>query len=344
MSAGFGIIGAGTWGETHAKAYLGVPDATVVGVADLDGDRARDLAQKYNVSFSTDDYTELLARTDVDAVSIATPDFAHKPLCIAAAKAGKHILVEKPLATTVADAREILATCATNHVTLMVDFHNRWNPPFNKLKRAIDAGEFGDPQMLYLRLSDTLFVPTKMLSWAAKSSVAWFLASHTTDLVRWLCNAEVTRVYSVSRASVLPALGVETPDFFLTTLELNNGAVALMENCWILSDASPVIFDFKCEFVGSKGHVNIDPSHHGMMQQFTEGGGAEYPDVLVFPEVFDKYSGFAIESIRHFAECVLTGRHPLATGEDGLKVTQVICALLESAEKGRPVDVQEVAG
>jgi len=336
MSVGFGIIGAGTWGETHAKAYRAVPGAHLAGVADLDGDRAKKLAAAYGIPFATDSHAELLEREDVSAVSVATPDFAHKPLCLAAARAGKHILVEKPLATTVADAKEIIAACESAGVKLMVDFHNRWNPPFHKLKQAVQRGDLGEPQMLYLWLSDTLFVPTQMLSWAAKSSVAWFLASHTADLARWLCNADVKKVYSVSRSNVLAPQGIDTPDFFMTTLELTNGAVAVMENCWILSEASPVIFDFKCEFVGSKGHVNIDPSHHGMMQQFTEAG-AEYPDVMVFPEVFGQHHGFAVASIRHFAECVLQDLPPLVTGEDGLKVTEVVCAILESAEKGEPV-------
>lgn len=336
---GFGIIGAGTWGETHAKAYGGVAGASVAAVADLDGERARSLAAEYGVPFATADHNELLARDEVRAVSIATPDFAHKDLCVAAANAGKHVLVEKPLATTVADAQAIIDACEAAGVTLMVDFHNRWNPPFNKLKRSVEKGEFGEPQMMYVRLSDTIFVPTKMLSWAAKSSVAWFLASHTTDLVRWLCNSEVRRVYSVSRSNVLAPQGIDTPDFFMTTLELENGAVAVMENCWILSEAAPVIFDFKCEFVGSKGHVNIDPSHHGMMQQFTEDGGAENPDVIVFPEVFGRHHGFAVDSIRHFADCVMNERQPLVSPQDGLKVTEVVCALLQSAAEGGPVEL-----
>ena len=120
---GFGVIGTGiVGGAWHAHVYHHMPKSELVAVCDLNGERAREIADRYGVQHVYTDYRELLARDDIAAVSIATPDFAHRDIAVAAARAGKHILVEKPLATTVEDAEAILAAVDEAGVKLMVDF------------------------------------------------------------------------------------------------------------------------------------------------------------------------------------------------------------------------------
>ncbi|MFQ6133214.1 MAG: Gfo/Idh/MocA family protein [Armatimonadota bacterium] len=333
-----GVIGVGTWGETHLKTYGAHPECDIRCLCDVNEELARERAGEYGVGAWTTDYEELLGDEAIQAVSIATPDFAHGDIAVAAANAGKHILIEKPLATTVADCERIIAAAQANGVKLMVDFHNRFNPPLVKTKRSLEEGELGDLQMMSVRLNDTLFVPTQMLSWAGKSTVTWFLASHCVDLVRFLSGDEVRRVYSVSRSRVLEPLGIPTPDFYQTILELEGGATAYVENCWIISESFPNVFDFKLEVVGAKGTVFADLSTHGMLSRYTEEE-AGYPDVAVFPEVHGKLLGFAVEAIRHWIDCLLEDKEPLVGGGDGLAATKVVLAIHQSAEKGEPVEV-----
>lgn len=340
MKTGFGVIGAGTWGERHAATYASRPDVELTLVCDLNADRAREVAQRHGARGWTTDYREVVAHPGIQAVSVATPDFAHREAAVAAAQAGKHILCEKPLATTIEDCQAILEAVSRTGVKLMVDFHNRFNPPFLRMKEALERGELGDPLMLYVRLNDTLFVPTQMLSWAGKSTVGWFLGSHAFDLVRWLCGSEVRRVFAVSRSVVLKSRGIDTPDFFQTTLELANGTTAQVENCWVVAETAPVIFDFKCELVGSRGTMYVDASHHRMVQKYTLQE-ATYPDVLASPEIYGKPTGFAIESIHHFVDCVLAHREPRVTGQDGLQATRIVLAMEESARRGQPVELEE---
>ncbi len=337
-ATGFGVIGAGTWGERHAAAYAYRPDVERALVCDLDEARAKQVAERHGAKGWTSDYREVLARADIEAVSVVTPDFAHREIAEAAARAGKHILCEKPLATTVEDCRAVIDAAAEAGVKLMVDFHNRFNPPLVEMKTALEKGELGEPVMLYARLNDTIFVPTKMLSWGGRSTVGWFLGTHVFDLVRWLCGSEVKRVYAVSRSRVLKARGIDTPDFFQTTLELANGATAQVENCWVVAETPPVVFDFKCELVGSRGTMYADMSHHGMLRKYTPEE-ATYPDVTAFPEVYGKPTGFAVESINHFCDCVLSGREPIVTGDDGLRATEIVLAMEESARTGLPVEI-----
>ena len=114
-------------------------------------------------------------------------------------------------------------------VRVMVDLHNRWSPPFAEAKQRIENGELGTLRNAYFRLNDVKWVATDMLSWAAKSSILWFLGSHSFDTLQWLFNDHVTRVYAVSNRGVLDALNVHTEDVFLTTLEFAHGGIAHME-------------------------------------------------------------------------------------------------------------------
>lgn len=337
MDVGFGVIGAGTWGTLHARTYASTPGVRLAAVCDLDPERARQAAGGARVAT---DYRELLADPEVRAVSIVLPDFLHRDAVVAAAEAGKPILVEKPLATTEEDARAMIDAAAANGVALMVDFHNRWSPPFAALKEALDAGELGAAQMVSYRLNDTVFVPTQMLRWAGRSSALWFLASHCLDTLLWLLDARsggdaVERVFCVARSRLLrDAHGVDTPDFFQSLLEWRSGLVVHLENAWILPEGAPSVFDLKCEFVGAEGAFFIDGSFHGAQKVRAR---TTYPDALVAPTVHGRPAGFAAESIRHFARCVLTGETPAVDGVDGLAVTRLIRALEESARQGVPV-------
>ena len=336
---GFGLIGTGLWGEMHARTYASSPVVEFKAVCDLRKDRAKEISEKYGAKDYYSDYKKLLDRDDISAVSIATPDFAHTEIAVAAAKAGKHILIEKPLATSVEDCEKILAAVReAKDIKFMVDFHNRWNPSFVNAKAAIKGGDLGKPMLMYVRLNDAISVPTSMLSWASKSEVAWFVGSHAVDLTRWLFNDEVCKVYAVSRSEVLKGKGVDTPDFYEAILEFRNGGVATVENCWILPNSLPTIIDFKFQIIGSEGAIYIDLSSHGVIQKYTKED-ASNPDVFVCPTIHGKSMGFGIESIRHFVECVAKDKKPMVTAEDGLAATKIISAIQESSRKGEPVNL-----
>jgi predicted dehydrogenase len=342
---GFGVIGVGTWGELHARTYASTPGARTVALCDLDLDRATKVnAAIGSVAKVYRDYRDLLADPAVFAVSIVLPDFLHRDAAIAAAHAGKHILLEKPLATTEEDARAILQAVSEAGVTLMVDFHNRWSPPFNALKTALDTGELGALRTISYRLNDTLYVPTQMLRWSAQSSVAWFLASHCLDTFLWLTGARqgldaVERVFCVKRSRVLDGLGIQTPDFYQTLIEFHSGLVAHLENAWILPEGAPSVFELKCECIGERGAFYIDGNNHGAQKIVAK---TIYPDNLVAPTIHGTPTGFAAESIRHFARSVIQGTPPMLDGLDGLAVTRLILAMETSASSGQPIPVGDL--
>ncbi len=345
-----GVIGVGTWGKLHAEVYASTPGVRLHAVCDADESRAASVAQECGGAVYTR-YDDLLDDPTVAAVSVVLPDFLHAEACLAAIRRGKHVLVEKPLATSEDEALRIVETARSAGVTLMVDFHNRWSPVFCALKGALERGDLGSPRYAYYRLNDTIYVPTGMLSWAGRSTVAWFLASHCLDTLLWLFGARSAaeggpgdlpvRLTCVTRSGVLTEeRNVSTPDLYLTTVEWRSGLVTLIENCWILPDGEPSVFDLKCDLIGSNGAFHIDGSHHGAARLI--GSGASNPDVLVAPRIHGRPTGFAAESIRHFAECVTTGAKPMVDGTDGLAVTRLILLMEDSARRGSAVEIGEL--
>ena len=333
-----GIIGAGTWGETHAFIYNEHPCAEVTAICDVNKERANLVAEKYNIKNVYTDYHEMAQKSDCDAVAIITPDFMHADIAITCANNGKHMLIEKPLATTRKDIDAICEAVYKNNVRCMVDLHNRWSAPFNTAKQKIQSGVLGKPYTAYIRHNDIKWVATDLLKWAAKSSILWFLGSHSLDTLRWLFNDEVKRVYSVKKEGILRSLGVDTPDIFLTTIEFANGGIAHMENGWITPNGNGNVNDFRCSVLCTEGMINLELSQHNLIQMITEERMIT-PDILVSNTVFDKCKGLAYESIRDFVDRMLDGKDFRVSLEDARNTAIAILAILESADTGVPVDV-----
>jgi predicted dehydrogenase len=332
------IIGAGTWGENHALIYNAHPFAQTVAICDTNVDRARAVANRVGVPIVYDDYTRMLDEIECDAVSVITPDFAHTGPAIAAANRKKHILIEKPIATSREDTFRILEAVEKNGVRAMVDLHNRWSPPFNAAWQAIGRGEIGSPISAYFRLNDAKWVATDMLSWAAKSSILWFLGSHSLDTLCWFFSSRPKRVYSIATDGVLKKLGVDVVDQYLTTLEFENSCVAQMENGWITPNANPNVNDMKFTILGDKGMISMDLSNHNMMQHYTEQQ-VHIPDVIVQNTVFGQPKGFAFESIRSFVDCLVSGEEFHVSLRDAAITTLALLAVMQSAETHMPVEI-----
>lgn len=340
MKTGFGVIGAGIWGQIHTDVYSNYPGAELTAVCDLNAERAESIAKKYGAKRWYTNYKEMINDPEIGAVAVATPDYAHKCPVIYAANAKKHIIVEKPMATSLQDAIEMKEAAEKNNVFLMVDFHNRWNPSFIAAKDAIASGRLGDPKYVYIRHSNTKYVPFKMLNWSSQSSVLWFLGSHSNDLARWIFESEVVRAYAVSRRGVLEKAGLDIPDFFASILEFQNGGVAMIENAWILPEGLPSVGDFRSEILCEKGAHYIEFSANNAAVTYTEElGRGKTCDLTAQNKIYGQFKGFCYDSIIHFVDCVNKGIKPMAGSNDGVENTRTLEALSKSIEIGAPVDV-----
>ncbi len=336
---GFAIVGAGLWGSQHARVLSTLPEAALIGIFDTDAVRAEALSARFGARRTYPDLATLLADPEVEAVTVATPDFAHAEVILASLAAGRDVLSEKPLATTVEESERVVAAARRSGRKLMVDFHNRVSPAIAAAHHCVAAGELGRLLHLSARLNNTTFVPLEMLSWAGRSSALWFLGSHAVDALRFITGDEIRRVQAVRRDGRLKALGVDTADVHLALLEFASGAVATLENSWVLPPDSPLVFDFRLDIVGERGALQISTADNGAFRRFT-GTGLSTIDLFgATPAAGSRIGGFVYESIARFVDAVVADAPVLAGPEDGLAATRILAAIEQAAATGTAIAI-----
>lgn len=331
-----GIIGAGIWGRNHALALADHPRGSVTLICDLDATKAQRLAQEFDCDWT--DNLATLAASSVDAVTIATPDHLHREPVIAMLEAGKHVMVEKPLATTVQDAIDIEAAAERSGTKFMVDFHARWHPLFMEAKSYAERGELGEPVMAYARLSDTLHVPTEMLGWGAQSGPEWFLFPHVMDIVRWILDRHPIEVYAKGHRGVLSGQGIDCWDAIQAMVEFEGGVFCTFETSWIVPDSYTNVVDNRLSLYGDKGGLEL--KNEPNLWAFTDRFHTPFSSDAITR--YGKAWGFQYESIRYFIDCVADDVTPEAGARDGVLVTAMIEATLKSLADRRPVRLAEV--
>ena len=322
------VVGAGIYGEVHIRAWQREPRVQLVRVWSRSEQRARSTGEKYGVAYTTD-LQEIAADEQIDLVSIATPDFAHAAPAVMMLEAGKHVLLEKPMATTTSECQQILDAAQRGGGQLMLNFHNRWYPPIAHAKQLVDSGRLGKPVVAYPRLSDQIVVPTEWLAWAGRSGPEWFLFPHLIDLIQWLLGQQVRRVFAVGHKGVLQSHGVDCYDAVQAQLVLDD-SIAVIESSWILPRRWRSVIDFKIDLLGSEGRIGIVGDQEGV-ELATD-------DELVTPFILDPESTEWLP-FQHFVDCIIEGMAPSCTGAEGLQVTRVLEAIAQSLDTSQPVSV-----
>jgi predicted dehydrogenase len=324
------VIGAGMMGSGHAQCVAQSTRAELIAVADLNLGRARELAGRLNTEAHTD-YRDILARPDVDAVIVCTPDWAHREICVEAAAAGKHVLVEKPLAMTVADCDEIVRSAEAAGVVLMVGQILRFDPRYVAAKGAVASGEIGQVSYLYARRSNTAFQPRRV---EGKTTVLHYLAVHDIDWMLWAMGEPVTRVQAMASRKLLVDLGVDDGAFLL--LRFRSGAVGCVEVGWARPEGSPFVLDAYLEVVGTLGAVHIDTPNSGVL---VEGAQVRRIDTTYGFPVFGGSGGALREEVEHFLQCIQERQQPLVDGRQGRAAVAVVAAAAKSARSGVSVEL-----
>ncbi|HLT60686.1 MAG TPA: Gfo/Idh/MocA family oxidoreductase [Microlunatus sp.] len=334
-----GIIGAGIMGRGNALALSREPGVTIAACVSRTRAGAEALADEVAGRGAdrprVHDHPEQLFDDDVDAVVITTPDHQHADLVVAAAQAGRHVLVEKPFATSIEDADRALAAVRAAGVVGMCLFNHRWVPAY--AQAHTELATMGDAAVAYARKNDTISIPTEMINWAGSTTSAWFLSSHDIDLVSWLIRDRVVRVYATARWGVLRERGIDTPDAIQIHAEYQRGAVATFESAWISPTSFPTPVDSYIGIVAEGGVIQLDRQAENLVVARPEG--LSYPRTLLQRVTHGVPAGAYRDAIVHWIECCRTGAEPLVTLESSRDVTAVLAAAHESLQTRRPVDV-----
>lgn len=326
-----GIVGCGVRGQLFVQALEHVVEVRVAGMCDP-SEIARGRAKEIYSGpvFATHDE---LYNHGLDAVVIATPDFAHRAVAVDAARAGLQLMIEKPLATNVADAEAIHVAVKGAGVSCLVAFENRWNPQFIKIRDMLDNGDFGELTSVSAVLSNTYFVPQHMLSWSASSSPGWFLMPHTLDLAMWLCDAAPRSVVARGHRGILADQGIDTWDSIHALVELDNGAIANLQSSWTLPSSSPSIVDFRVEILGTKGSAQINLTDQGLNTSTTK-----YATHWPLPVLVDgAEQSMAAWMVRSWAKNLAAGEPLGPDSAHGLVVTRALEDIHRGLQLHQPV-------
>ncbi len=317
---GVSIVGVGAMGEIHLQAYTRHPLARIVGVFDVDERRTREIAARYGVkAFASTE--ELLAAKDNEAVSICTSDQFHVAPALAALKAGKHVLLEKPIATTLADADAIAQAAASVPGKLLLGHIVRFDPRYARLKELAAAGELGELESIFARRLNTVDAQNTL---KGRVSVLSFLGVHDFDFMRWLAASEAISVHTESVSRLMASRGYSVEDTTFTLLRFANGVIGCAEIGWLLPASHPRRADFKVEAIGTRGIVSIDLESQGL-EVCTDHSAFQRPGF-----------GHSIDAeIAHFLGCILDDKEPLVGARDGRAALEIsLAAQLSASGRG----------
>ncbi|MCE5217562.1 Gfo/Idh/MocA family oxidoreductase [bacterium] len=326
---GVAVIGLGMMGERHARIWSELPQTKLVAVYDLVPERSREVAARLGAE-AAESLEAVLARPDVQIVSVCTDDQSHVEPCVKAAQAGKHVLVEKPLATSIEDCDKILGAFGESGTKLMVGHVVRFDPRYATAKQAIADGEVGDIIQAFGRRNNIVASGRRI---APRTSVAYFLGVHDIDILRWFVGSEIVRVYAESCSKVLADVGSE--DTIFTVMKFANDAVGCLETCWVVPEGVANTLDARMEVVGTAGRVAVrvgDESCDISSQQRTRR-----PDIAYGMLMLDQQYGALRTQLEHFADCVINDKEPLVSCEDARAAVAVAAAIHRSLDTGAPV-------
>jgi UDP-N-acetylglucosamine 3-dehydrogenase len=323
-----GVIGVGSWGVNHVEAYLGLPHAEVVAVADSSPERAEEVARTYNIPHWSDNYEELCALKEVEAVSIVTPELEHVKPVESAAKAGKHILLEKPVARAVSDIERMITAARRADVILMPGHLLRFDVRYALIKEKLTNRELGNVVTIQTRRNRTKGNFQKY----SRVHPIFSAAVHDIDLLLWYAGSKVKRVRGYQRTIQQGS----TPDVVWGVIEFASGALGMIETTWLTPDQVGIFSSDKLHLITDKGIASLDLVPGGLSFWFETG--FHVPDAVVAPRISGRVQGSLAAELSYFVSCVAMNEKPkVVTAEEAMEGIRIACALAESANKQQDV-------
>jgi len=335
-----GIIGTGWCGGIRAETCAASPYVSELHIAEIKEARLKEVADKIHPATATADYRGLLKNDKINSIIIsATPETVHYPMAKESLLAGKHVLLEKPIALTLDEADELIHIARSNHLLFTIGYSQRFNPKFAYVKRSIADGTIGQPVSALVSRHITRNLGNK-IGGRIKLSPAAMEATHDIDFVLWCFEPrKPVRVYAQLVNKIMqPTHGV--PDCVWIIVTLDDGSVFTIGAGWVLPPAYPNFSSTWIEMVGSEGAILVDDTHRDVALNNMKHG-IEFPiSPMPGEKVEHVYAGPMEAETIHFLDCVARGKQPLVTPEHARMVMQVYQAADQSAEENRPIDIE----
>lgn len=315
---------------SYAKALFRTEGVEIAGIADSDMFRGTEMASRFKTTYYQD-YRDLLEK-DIDGVVICTCNKLHATTVIDAARKHKHILVEKPFATTVQEARSMLQECSRNKVKIMTAFPLRFNQAVIEAKKEVDRGDIGD--ILCITGINHGKIPSGWFLEKEKSGGGAVIdhTVHVADLMRWFTGSEVKTVYAESGSLIH---NKDIDDCGILNVEFENGVFATIDTSWAHHKNYPIWPEVYMEIIGTKGVLKVDA--FSQVERIYSQASGEIND--------DVWGSDGDEGLmREFVEVLKTGKEPAVTGLDGAEVMKIALAAYASSQSHKVEKVIQEMG
>jgi predicted dehydrogenase len=312
--------------ESYTESLKHIEKVEIAGIGEENEKKGKDFAQRHGIRYFKD-YGDMLSDKSVDAVLICSANSKHAKMTIDAAKAKKHVIVEKPIATTIEDAQKMIDACKENKVKLMVSFPVRYAPPIRRMKEIVDNGKLGE--IIGISATNHGTMPG---GWFIEKSLSGGGAImdhtvHVVDILRWMLKSEVKEVYA-KMGTLIHDIPVE--DCGLISMKFENEIFATLDASWSRPKSFPTWGDVTFEIAGTKGSMSIDTfAQHGML----------YSDEIAYSK--NLYWGDDMDylMLKDFVRCIHDDMPEPVTGKDGLEALRVALMAYESVKKDKVVKV-----
>lgn len=335
-----GLIGTGFIGHIHTLSLHAAQNAELVAVASKTPGKAAKFAQEHHIPNAYADYRDLLARDDIDAVVIGVPNYLHEELVVAAAGAGKHMLIEKPFARTLEEGQRMLDAVAAAGVKMVYGEMLCFSPKYLRAKRLVDEGALGD--VFLVKQSEQHDGPHMPWFWDVNLSgggVLLDMGCHSIEFARWILGKpKVTSVFA-SMGTFVHGDKTQGEDHSVCIVRFENNAMAVLENSWAKTGG----IDDRCEILGSKGNTKADLIQGNALVTHSQSGygyaveKAGTTQGWTFTGFEEEWNYGFPQEVQHFVNVVLGKEEPIETGADGMEVLKIIYAAYQSAGEGREI-------
>ena len=334
------LVGAGRVAKVHGNSLVNhVPEAECAAIVDNSAEVLQATADQFGIQKRYPSLVDALNGTDFDAVVITTPTFTHLELAVTAAKAGKHILLEKPMALNLEECRAMVKAVEENGVLLQLGFMRRFDPEFSAAAERIQAGEIGQPMMVKSLTHGPGLPPAWATDLKTSNGNLAEVNSHDWDCVRWLMGSDYRRVYTEVANFKGEQRGVKTENFYdnsLVNIQFESGGLGSI-SCVCPCDYG---YDARVEIVGEKGIMQIgELKGQAVVVCTNRDQGLVTPIYRTWPQRFEW--GY-IREMEHFIHCIRTGTQPKVGAEEGTWAVAGVLAATKSFLEERPVYLSEI--
>jgi len=328
----FGVVGLGWFGEKYVQILSKLPHVELTAVCSRRPQRAKEVAQRYGAKKYYTNWNDIAKDPEIDAIGVVTHVPDHKDPVIAAAEAGKHVIVEKPIAGNLKDADEMISATRRNNVHFMVGHILRFETRYAQAKQLIQEGRIGKILSIYARRNIPGAFARPHLRYGSPILLD---AIHDTDIMLWYLGDGVDSVY----ATWIQVTDAPNPEITWAMYNFSGGAKGVCETAWFLRTNTPFSIDAKMEIIGTEGAIYINCADSGLM--INDENGTKKLDTMHWPVMHGEIVGALKEELSYFARCVMKDEEPkIVTPTEARRALEVVLAAEEAARKNQIVSLK----